>query len=137
MSAELALALLQEYARLQDLIAGTRKRIGDNLELCPGVAGHRHEEEPCELFGEAFTVPTERSMADTTHLAEWYRSDTDEHGRTVWGDPDADECPHCFSAHEVVQERKRAKRALGAVKGRMRKLGKKLNRATPEGAQSD
>lgn len=130
-NAAVALELVGEYARLQDLIHGTRKRIGDALELCPGIRGHRKEEESFPGFdgGEAFTAPTERAMADVTHLSQWYTPDNDGEGRTTWGEPDRDECPHCFAAHEVVQQRRGAKRQLGSVKGRMRKLGRKVNRS--------
>lgn len=123
--AEVALELVREYARLQDLIHGTRERIGAALELCPGVKGHRHEVEAFEAtpWSDAGTAPTERASADVTHLSKWYTpvNDGDD---CYWPEPDRNECPHCWAAHEVVQERRRAKRALGSIKGRIRKLGR-------------
>ncbi len=126
--ADKALTLVRDYARLQDIIQGARKRIGDALEGCPGINGFRKEEEPLDLGddGPPSSAPTERAMNDAVHLSQWYSADEDEYGRREYPDPSEAECPHCWAAHQVVQERKRARKALGAVKGSMRKLGRKV-----------
>lgn len=127
-----ALHLVIEYARLQDQIDGARKRIGDALHGCPGVSGHRHEVESGDVDGEPYEAPTKRAMKDEPHLAGWYRPDVDQYDHRVYSEPSEAECPHCWAAHQVVQERKRARRALGSVKGRMRKLGRAAIASTKE-----
>ena len=134
MKPEKALELVGRYARLTHSIAACKKRIGDELERCPGLKGFRLETRHYEaidsdhVFGpiEAHDAPTDRAMRDQdTHLSIWYAKDYGELGEygferfTVGEGDEATDCPHCFAAHLIVQERKALRKQLSTVKGAM------------------
>jgi len=135
MKPETAIDLVNRYSRLTKAIAACRRRIGEHLDLCNGLKGFRRETEHHEASHhpeplgtiEAYDAPTDRSMQDQdTHLKGWY----DGSGRAVRYDGEyapievhKDECPHCWAAHCVVEERKVLRRQLGAVKATMTRIG--------------
>lgn len=131
-----ALELVLRYAHLKRSIDACKPRIGAHLELCQGQNGWRNETEThkgSDFVGfetADFTSPTERAMADETHLRLWYTPDVVEYDRGSPYEPpevrneyleigaeEQAECPHCYAAHLVIQERKSMKRQLAAVKG--------------------
>lgn len=128
MNAEKALELVGRYARLTHAIRECKKRIGAELDKCQGLKGHRLEVETvaCSWMHVAVGDPTKAAQDDQdTHLSLWYAGDIDDDGRRVWPDPRDfdDECPACYAAHLIVQERKGLRRQLGAVKAAMTRLG--------------
>jgi len=128
MTPDKALELVGKYSRLTRAITLCKSRIGENLDKCPGLRGKRLELfkvgafDAGEAIGfiEAYEMPTDAAMEDQeTHLKFWYERDMGDDGRYSYGEPDADECQHCYAAHLVVQERKQLRRKLAAVKGSM------------------
>lgn len=137
MNPSTAVDLVNRYSRLTKAIAACRKRIGEHLDLCNGLQGFRRETERSPGFDggpdvgwidDSSEIPTPRSQNDQdTHLKGWY----DGSGRETNYDGDGylpiesqkDECPHCWAAHLVVEERKVLRRQLGAVKGAMTRIG--------------
>lgn len=121
-----ALELVERYSRLHHAIAGCKPRIGDHLEQCHGQKGYRKETEfHCGFDGNgSFEAPTRRSDDDQeTHLPLWYKPtiNADDYEPELRyrdiGSAEQAECPHCFAAHLVIQERKALKRQFAAVKG--------------------
>lgn len=127
MKPEKALELVVRFSALTQALRGIPTRIGDSLEHCKGLKGFRNETEPQEFAGETIQLPTERSNEDCdTHLKGWYTPDVsygyDGDGTLVYtevGENERAECPHCYAAHLVIQERKALRRQLGAVKAAM------------------
>ncbi len=151
MSPEKALELVGKYARLTRAITQCKGRIGKHLDLCRGLKGNRLEVfktgafDGGEMVGfiEAYESPTDAACADQdTHLKVWYDKDygeTEDHGCPVFvrftvGDGDEEEeCPHCFAAHLIVQERKELRKQLAYVKGSMTRFAARTpDLAAPE-----
>lgn len=138
MKPDRALELVLRYSQIKRAIAACGPRICAEVEKCHGQNGYRHEvvHHPAVdhgVFGfiDAHDEPTERAMKEETHLAMWYSKDYGEwegydYRRFTVGDDGEDEqCPHCFAAHLIVQERKELRRQLGRVTSAM-------TRATPK-----
>lgn len=123
MTPEKALELVGRYARLQKEIKLCKSRIGDNLEKCNGLRGHRKERDSDGTPSEAACLDQE------THLKDWYTYITSDYeygesgGYLDIGIDELKECPHCYAAHKVVLERKIMKRKLAAVKAAMTRGG--------------
>jgi hypothetical protein len=128
MTPEAALNLVKSYSTLTRAIKACKKEIGEHLDLCNGLKGFRHEEEPISP-GSSFTVPTKRAEADQdTHLKGWYTAESGDYEYSgvqylTIGQEEADECAHCYAAHQVIQRRKVLRRQLAGVKGAMTKGG--------------
>lgn len=133
MKPEKALELVGRYSRLSCSIRDCKRQIGLCLDKCNGLKGKRLEtfkvgsfDAGPELgFIEAYETLTDAAAADQdTHLKIWYeRIKNDEGSGYSYGEADADECPHCYAAHLIVQERKKLRRQLAAVKGAMTRFG--------------
>ena len=136
MTPDKALNLVKRYAFLTHAIKGCKTRIGECLSQCRGLKGHRLDviKRPAfdggDLVGpiEAYEEPTREAQNDQeTHLSVWYSKDYGEWGEYEFvrfgiGDGDEEEdCPHCFAAHKVVEERKELRRQLSYIKGAMTK----------------
>lgn len=124
MAPEKALELVGRYARLTHSINDCKKRIGAELDKCKGLKGHRLEveTEACGWMHLAVGYPTKAAQDDQdTHLSIWYAGDVDDFGRRSWQDPRDydDDCPACYAAHLIVQERKALRKQLASVKGAM------------------
>lgn len=120
-----ALHLVQEFKRLTLLIKACKPRIGEHLDQCRGVKGHRKDEEEFEFLGAKYMAPTQEAMNDQeTHLKGWFTPESDDDGR--YFDDIAEEheieCPHCFAAYRVIRERKALRRSLAGIKGAMTKF---------------
>lgn len=135
MKPETAVSLVGRYARLTLAIKGCKARIGAELDKCRGLKGFRLdvETEACGWMHVAAGDPTKAAQEDQeTHLKTWYAKDYgdwEDHGvptfvrfRIGSGD-EPDECPACYAAHLIVQERKGLRRQLAYVKGAMTRLG--------------
>ena len=134
-SASTAISLIERYSRLTKAIAACRKRIGKHLDLCDGLGGFRREVEQHDGFDggpdvgqiDSYETPTQRAQNDQeTHLKGWYdgtNRDYDYDGNRLPIEAHKDDCPHCWAAHLVVEERKVLRRQLGAVKSSMTRLG--------------
>ncbi|OZI59915.1 hypothetical protein [Bordetella genomosp. 11] len=128
MTPESAIKLVQSYSALTRAIKACKKEIGRHLDLCAGLKGFRHEEEPVSP-GSSFTVPTERAEADQdTHLKGWYTAEPGDYEYSGMqylkiGQDEAEECPHCYAAHQVIQRRKTLRRQLAGIKAAMTKGG--------------
>jgi hypothetical protein len=128
MKPDKALALVHRYSELTWIIRAAKYRIAESLDKCAGLDGKRLERrkscetDPWQYVGEIDSEENEKR----THLREWYRPEAVER---EWGPPgqewnavgdsEREECPHCFAAHTAVQDRKAARKALGAVKAAM------------------
>jgi hypothetical protein len=122
MTPERALALVLRYSELTKAVRDDKKRIGNHLELCPGFKGKRREREEFE----GVLLLTQAAQGDQkTHLASWYEPEIGEYGGKEYFDIDveeqAEECPHCYAAHLVIQERKARRRKLAGIKGAITK----------------
>ena len=123
-----ALELVERYSRLHAAIRGCAPRIGEHLELCHGQKGFRKEEWSVSIGANYVALPTERASQDQeTHLPLWYSPEVVEETQYTEGGlryrdigpKEHVECPHCYAAHLVIQERKALKRQFAAVKGAM------------------
>ena len=103
MKAEKALQLVTEYARLNKAIKACKPAIGHYLDLCPTnhLADWYAKPEPAEYETTNYDVPV---MISPT--GEWLEIGEDQHL----------ECPVCYAAHLVVQERKALKKQFATVK---------------------
>lgn len=107
--AEKALGLCVEYVRLSDWVKQLGRDIGDSLFACPAGAGYSKDAE--------------------THLKTYYRNvnaalHADGNSVEVKGCAEFRACPHCVKADALIQDRKTARRKLGAVKSQITKLGR-------------
>lgn len=111
-----ALKACADYARLTREIASLKTALGDHLGKCPGVR-----------------TP---EIGDSTHLSVAYapelsESDYFEPYRVWKGDKQIRAylaiCPHCLAAHEAIQQRKAARRSLGAAKRQIGLIGRKAH----------
>lgn len=116
-----ALELVQRYSALQWTIRAAKARIGRELDKCRGLAGKRLETDG------HYNTPTQAAQDDQdTHLKAWYTPEVVDDGHCgpqreyqAIGEAEREECPHCYAAHLIVQERKGARKAFGAVKAAM------------------
>lgn len=146
MSPQTAVDLVGRYSRLTLAIRGCGPRIAAELDKCKGLKGFRLETEHVPEFDggpwvgriEAHDRLTDRAEKDQqTHLSVWYSEDYGEPGE--WGferysvgeGDEAEDCPACYAAHLIVQERKGLRRQLGYVKGAMTRLGSKAQETKP------
>lgn len=123
-----ALKACADYARLLDEIKRLTREIGDRLSGCLGVDG-RLKLPDWASAGEAMEYRKE----DETHLKQAYRGEVVD---GVW-EPylrhySASElvgqlsvCPHCLAAHNAIQERKQARKSLGAAKRAITMIGRR------------
>lgn len=137
MKPETALELVGRYARLTREIKACAARIGAELDKCEGLRGfrleteHHPEQDAGPLLGvlAAYDEPTERASKDQdTHLKTWYEHEGYPVGYDDWqrftvGEDEEQECPHCYAAHLIVQERKELRRKLAGVKAAMTRHG--------------
>lgn len=128
MSPNKALELIRRYSELTWVVRAAKHRIAEALDKCTGLDGKRLERRrsieasPWQYVGEIDSEENEKRV----HLREWYRPELVER---EWGPPgqewnsvgesEREECPHCYAAHVAIQDRKAARRALGAVKAAM------------------
>lgn len=123
-----ALELVHRYSELTWAIRACKNRIAEALDGCAGLDGKRLmrrqscETSPWEYVGEIDSEENEKRV----HLREWYRPEMVESDfgpdHSEWssiGAYEREECPHCYAAHLAVQDRKLARKALGAIKAAM------------------
>lgn len=129
MKPQKALELVTRYAALTKHIKALKSRIGENMDKCKGFSGHRGEVMDAE---GTFVFPRgeedSRGREKDLHLWAWYTPKVIEETQYTDGClvyqsiTDAEhgaECPHCYAAHLAIQERKAARKSLGAVKASM------------------
>ncbi len=105
-----ALELCIQYSELLDRIRPYADRIGGQIVECMILQASRAEGTSNLLL--ASPAPT--------HLSVWYKvSGVPRNSQQI--------CEHCHEAHQLVLERKKLKRQLGATKGLIRQLGRKSN----------
>ena len=133
MSPDQALELVGRYARLTHSIKACKKRIAAELDKCPGLKGKRLgvATERCDWMHIIPGFLTKEAQDDqNTHLSVWYGKEYGELIDRNWYDPifmryaieahdEGAECPACYAAHLIVQERKELRRQLAHVKGAM------------------
>lgn len=107
-NADKALAACADYVRICKYIKRLGRDIGDTLSRCPGTEKHGEGE---------------------THLFDYYRNLNaaqclSSYPQRVKGRDEFEACSHCVATHELIQERKSARRSLGAVKRRITLIGK-------------
>lgn len=124
MKPDKALELVHRYSELTWAIRACASRIAVALDQCAGLDGKRLvrrrscESPPWQYAGDIDSEENEKR----THLREWYRPDIGFDGDPTYIRIDADEhaeCRHCYTAHIAIQDRKAARKALGAVKAAM------------------
>lgn len=148
MKPQTAVDLVGKYARLTHAIKACKGRIGAELDKCPGLKGFRLERatERCDWLHIMVGDSTKAAQDDQdTHLSVWYSKDYGE-----WEDrgvptfvrfdigsgDEPEECPACYAAHLIVQERKAMRRQLASVKGAMTRLGSPAIAAATSAAPS-
>lgn len=121
-----ALELVGRYARLTKLIKAKTAEIGENLEKCKGISGVRGAMDPGTLSWHKEPELDAKGRDKDLHLWAWYQPEVVDDGYMSqgleWlqiGVLEAEECPHCYAAHLAIQERKKTRKELGAVKGAM------------------
>lgn len=113
-----ALAACRELVAAAGEVKRISKVIGDSLSACPMM------KDPVEF----------NDRGPATHLSQAYASENVEndsgHGmHKEWMEPsDAlkiiSACPHCLAAHKAIQERKVARRRLGAARRAVTMIGR-------------
>lgn len=121
-----ALLACANYARLSAEIKRLTRVLSDALSACPGINGD------LQLRGFGFSQDdVDRYNADQTHLKSAYESDTDESGRYFLSHSERaailSECVHCQTAHNAIQQRKAARKSLGAAKRQITLIGRAEN----------
>lgn len=136
---ETAVDLVGRYARLTHAIKACKGRIGAELDKCQGLKGNRLERvaggggDVDDLLFEGCLTRAAQDDQDT-HLSVWYGKEYGELIDRSWYDPvfkryaieahdEGAECPACYAAHLIVQERKAMRRQLASVKAAMTRLG--------------
>jgi len=115
MTPKKAMFLVLRYAELNRSIKTKTKEIGGHLDKCSRKGA------------DAYVNVDEKGRDKSTHLWEWYQPFIDEdsviRGRAIYQDitkrHEGAECPHCYAAHLVIQERKLEKRKFGIIKGQI------------------
>lgn len=97
-----------DYVRINKEIKRLGQEIGEALTWCPANRTSYSEGE--------------------THLREYYRNVNaaeyvGERYDRVKGQDEFEACQHCVTAHKLIQDRKSARRSLGAVKRRITQIG--------------
>lgn len=125
MTPDKALELVGRYARLTKEIKLLKQQIGEHMDKCPGVNGDRHA---VDANGWHTYQPEldSKNRDKGLHLWNWYQPFTDYdsgYPHQAWeaiNDVEhAEQCPHCYAAHQAIQLRKVARKSLGAVKAAM------------------
>lgn len=107
-----ALAACASHVRAKNEIKRLTELIGTSLSAC--FFEHQREHPNTEYV---------------SHLQQAYEFDVDEYvGRTYLDEADQlellSDCPHCLAAHHAIQERKKAKKSLGAARRTITMIGK-------------
>lgn len=115
-----ALKACRELYLANQAIKRVSEQIGSCLNSCYADFLNKN---PVDKF------PFITSKPHVTHLEQAYASEKDDGGRTVWLDSDEvdevlAECPHCKRAHQLIQERKKLRMALGIAKRRVTMIGR-------------
>lgn len=106
MTPDKALSLVIRYAELNRLIKNDKVRFSDQLDLCQSPDKH--------VFDWWKLVEDEEATQYNEGESHYQKITAEEHGA---------ECPHCYAAHLVIQERKAHRRQFAAVKGQMSRAG--------------
>lgn len=116
-NAEKALVACAQYAKLNSEIKALSSLIGDCLGACLSaqiVSGNGGKVE--SHLSTAYTF--EYTEGDFEY-SDGRRYLTEEEQLEVLA-----ECPHCMTAHKAVQDRKKARKAFGAAKRSITKIGR-------------
>jgi hypothetical protein len=105
---ETALKACVKYVELSREVRRMSVAIGSALDRCPGVDGKLHDTYDYE--------------SDETHLKRAYRWNDEWYGSF-------DGCKHCETAHNLIQQRKAARKSLGAAKRWITRIGQDEIRA--------
>jgi hypothetical protein len=118
-----ALRACTDYARLSGEIKRLTRLLSDSLARCPGVNGHL---QYLDIGYDQAAL--DRFNADETHLKRAYAVDTDEDGSYWLNRSEQLEilsaCPHCLAADTAIQDRKAARKSLGAAKRAITMIGR-------------
>lgn len=124
MKPETALALVLRYSELTKGIKAAKARIGDHMEACKGRSGKRNQIDPV-TYDIQLREEDEKGRDKDLHLWYWYQP---EYGgneepevfyEEILAKKHGIECPHCYAAHLVIQDRKTMRKQLAHVKGAM------------------
>jgi hypothetical protein len=117
MKPEKALELVRRYAALNRSMKSIKTQIGEHLSKCKGHSGMRLD--PHYSTGEIDSKGRELDV----HLTGWYTPERGEYGSTTFHDINAEEqgieCPHCYEAHLLIQQRKLIRKEFGSVKSQI------------------
>lgn len=115
MTPDKALELVQRYAVLTRDLKETSRKIGNQLLRCKGISGKRQVLEE-SIESELDSKGRELDV----HLTNWYKPEVSFWGRVTFHDISLEEhgaeCPHCYEAHLLIQQRKKLRQSLGSVK---------------------
>lgn len=98
--AEKALLLCQKQYHLKEDIKKITRQIGAQLDDCQTSQGNSLEHKP--------------------HLREWFQSGGDKYEQDKY----IGKCKHCQIAYSLIQDRKKLRFRLGAIRGHITKLGR-------------
>lgn len=114
-----AVELIVRYSFLTKAIKAATLEIGNHLNECSGMSGKRNTDSD--------ERKTDKKNHETDlHLHDWYTPEIVEYGGCSWLDIDEEckeQCPHCYAAHQVIQQRKEYRLKLGHVKRAMTRGG--------------
>lgn len=124
-----AVAAVKGLAVARAEVERLTKAIGEALAKCPGVNGGFMLALPDE-FGSTW----QKDPNDITHLKSVYAPEKSEsqYRQLDYLDDDevvyrlTEECPHCLLAHQLVKQRRVARKRLGRAKATVTNLGREL-----------
>ena len=123
MTPERAKELIQEYADVNRKIKDTKSQIGSALDKCQGISGKRKNGISLDFEDSEPTHDSKGRELDL-HLTQWYTPRytpdwDDEVYLKITAKEHGVQCPHCYAAHLLIQDRKKLRRRFGTIKGTM------------------
>lgn len=112
-NAEKALDLIVRLGEANEDYRKLTDKIGDHLALCPRTI--YLDAEPYGCYRHA------------PHMNEWLKPQV-VNGRQYFAATDATEkeCPHCYAALKLIEQRKEVRMNRGRIKGAITKLSRKV-----------
>lgn len=123
-----ALIACKAYADTNKKIKRLGNEIGALFSSCIAVQSHKWRDK--NLTENSWNCPQFEPC-----LKKYYQPYVDDDGTYYMTDVElreALECPHCLAAHDLIQERKKARKTLGAAKRAITMIGRKPSSPTAD-----
>ena len=121
MTPDKAKELIQEYADVNRKIKDTKSQIGSALDKCQGISGKRKNGISLD-FEDSEPTHDSKGRELNLHLTQWYTPYVDDYNELEYNEITEEhgvQCPHCYAAHLLIQDRKKLRKRFGTIKGMM------------------